>query len=197
MTGERLDFPRCDHVKFESDNLALRVPSAGVFDINALLPDSSKVLAGSLGLDVFAGRMITIQSRAHKIVIESPQSFRSRIRSAKSIPTRIVRDADGAALAIDVAVPTRNGTAWMELDTGNGGMIVIGKHVATLLGLDPASREPQSAAFDLAGGTRVTGNARVRDLIMDGNIGRQFWEHWDLTLDLGSGKLWIWPAVRE
>jgi hypothetical protein len=196
MTGERLDFPRCDHLRFRRRSLELRIPTAGVFDVMSLLPDSSTELAGSLGLDVFAGRKITIQARAHRILVESRRSFLWRIRRATRIPTRIVRDAEGTALAIDVAVPTRTGTAWMELDTGNGGTMVIGKHIAGVLGLDPTSPGPQLARFHLDGGIPVTGTARVRDLIMDGNIGEQFWSHWDLTLDLSSGRLWVSPAQK-
>ena len=197
MTGERLDFERCDHVRFGIAGQDFEAPIAGVFDITGLLPDSSTELSGALGLDLFAGRKITIESKSNRIVVESPRSFAKRIRAARRLPSRLVRDAEGVALAIDVAVPTKSGTAWMELDTGNGGTLVISKHVATLLGLDPNRSGPQRADFQLAGGIHVTGDARVRDLIMDGNIGDRFWANWNITLDLTSGAVWISKPGEE
>jgi hypothetical protein len=193
MSGERLDFPRCDNVRFRFGPSELPPRTTGIFDITSLLPDSKTVLAGSLGLDVFDGLRITIEPAADRIIIESPASFRSRIKRAKPLPSRIVRDAEGAALAIDVAVPTTSGTAWMELDTGNGGTLVIGKHIAPLLGLNANSAKPQRAQFQLAGGVPVSGEARVRDLIMDGNIGQRFWRNWNTTIDLKTGRVWIAP----
>jgi hypothetical protein len=194
MSGERLDLPRCDNLTLGIGGRTFKAPIAGVFDLMALLPDSQTELAGSVGLDIFAGRRITIEPKASRIVVESPTSFARRIRGAKSIPARLVRDAEGVALAIDIAVPTSAGTAWMELDTCNGGTLVIGKHVASLLGLDPNRTEPQLASFRLTDGVAITGDARVRDLIMDGNIGQRTWSRWNVTLDLEQGRVWLTPA---
>jgi Aspartyl protease len=196
MSGERLDLPRCDDVRFAISGRTFTAPIAGVFDVMPLLPDSKTVLAGSLGLDIFAGRKITIESASNRIVVESAASFAERIKTARPVPGRLVRDAEGVALAIDAAVPTREGVAWMELDTGNGGTLVIGKHVAELLGLDPNQETPQDAHFHLAGDIPIDGSARVRDLIMDGNIGRSTLGAWNLTLDLTTGQVWMAPAPK-
>jgi hypothetical protein len=85
--------------------------------------------------------------------------------------------------------------AWMELDSGNGGANVIGKHIASLFKLDPTKKEPQPASFTIAGGVPVEGTARVNEtLTMDGNIGTRFMLKWDLTLDLAKGRAWLTPA---
>ena len=96
----------------------------------------------------------------------------------------MVRDVEGIALSVDGAVRTPDGMAWMELDTGNGGSIVIANHIAPLVALTPDLSTPAAASFYLANGIRVSGMARTRDLIMDGNIGAQFLNQWILTLDL-------------
>jgi hypothetical protein len=94
-----------------------------------------------------------------------------------------------------VAVPTPEGMAWMEIDSGNGGANVIGKHIASLLKLDPGKKEPQQASFTIAGAIPVEGMARVNEtLTMDGNIGTRFLINWDLTLDLSKGRAWLTPA---
>jgi len=194
MSGERLDFPRCDGVHFDVGGKQFTAPIAGVFDIMSLLPKDAPVLAGSLGLDIFAGRVVTVEPRANRLIVESPQSLALRIRTAQEIPARLVRDAEGVALAIDGGVVTPRGIAWMELDTGNGGALVVANHIAPLLGLKPDQKDAQLATFTLAGGVAVTGKTRTRDLIMDGNIGNQFLKNWNLTLDLARGRAWLAPA---
>jgi hypothetical protein len=83
--------------------------------------------------------------------------------------------------------------AWMELDSGNGGTLAIAKHVASLFHLDPDKKEPQPVEFQIAGGIPVEGTARTPDMIMDGNIGAQFFKKWVLTVDLASGRAWLAP----
>jgi hypothetical protein len=194
MSGERLDFPRCDNLRFDVEGASLPVPIAGEFDIMHFLPDDAPPLSGAIGLDAFAGRAVSLDLAGHRLIIESDASLRARIRQARELPIRIVRDAEGVALAVDGAVATGEGLAWMELDSGNGGTLVIGNHIAALLSLDPSATQPQQASFELANGVRVTGPARVRDLIMDGNIGADFLRSWVLTLDLACERAWIAPA---
>jgi hypothetical protein len=91
-------------------------------------------------------------------------------------------------------VRTAQGLAWMDLDFGNGGTLVVAKHLATLFGLDPERKEPQPVKFKIAVDILVEGLARTPDIIMDGNIGLQFLRHWDLTLDLAKGRAWLVPA---
>jgi hypothetical protein len=195
MTGERLDFLRCDNLKFNTEGEVLTAPIAGVFDIMSLLPADAPHLDGSLGLDVLAGRAITFDESSRLLIIESAASLKTRIRNAnaKEIPVRLVRDAEGIALEIDAAVPTPLGMAWMELDSGNGGTLVIARHVASLFHLDPDKKEPQPVKFEIAAGIPVEGAARTPDMIMDGNIGARFFTKWVLTLDLASGRAWLAP----
>lgn len=197
MSGERLDFPRCDNVEFEISGAHVTAPIAGVFDIMALLPKDVPELDGALGLDILAGRVVTIEPHDNRLVIETPQSLATRIRHAKEVPARLVRDAEGVALAIDAGVPTAKGLAWMELDTGNGGTLVIGKHMAPLFGLRTDTEKPQPVRFALTQGIEVSGTARTPDLIMDGNISNQFLKDWNLTLDLAHGRAWLAPARKK
>jgi hypothetical protein len=81
----------------------------------------------------------------------------------------------------------------MELDSGNGGSLVIANHIAPLLGLSIDMTTPQAGHFELANGIAIEGTIRTRDLIMDGNIGAQFLNKWTLTLDLDRGRAWLVP----
>lgn len=194
MTGQRLDFPRCDDLDFHAGGQTLHVPTAGVFDLAPLLPPDAPPLAGVLALDAFAGRAVSIDLSAGTLTVESPASLAARIERASKVPLRLVRDAGGVALAGEIGVSTASGTAWMELDTGSDGALILGKHVAALFGLDPAAAKPQAATLRIPGGVQLQGPALVMDLIMDGNIGVKVLKDWVITLDLSGGRAWLGPA---
>jgi len=198
LTGQRLDMPRCDGLAFDIQGHSFASSIFGVFDIMKYMPPNVPRIDGSIGLDIFAGRTVTLSLAQRKLIVESPASLATRIKRGTKVPIRFVREAGGVALTVYVAVPTPSGMAWMELDSGNGGANVIGKHLAPLLKLDPDKKEPQPASFKIAGGIPVEGMARVNQtLIMDGNIGTRFLIKWDLTLDLAKGRAWLAPATSN
>ncbi|TKR33508.1 hypothetical protein FCE95_04205 [Luteimonas gilva] len=191
MMGDRLDMPRCDDVPLRLGAQTYRVPVAGVFDIVSLLPKDAAPLDGSIALDAFAGRAITIDFPAMRLIVESPGSLRERTAQARSLPVSLSRELQGRALAASVGIPTRSGMAWMELDTGNGGTILVAKPYAALLGLDPEEKGPQQADFAVSGALRAQGTAFAPDMILDGNLGMPFLKDKVVTLDLAAGELWI------
>ena len=197
LTGQRLDMPRCDGLEFEIQRQHLQAPIAGVFDIMKFMPPNVPKLDGSIGLDVFAERAITLSLAEKELTLESRASLALRQKRGKEVPIRLVREAEGIALAVVVGVVTPEGTAWMEIDSGNGGANVIANHIAPLINVQTGKKEPQPASFSLVGGIPVTGNVRVNEtLIMDGNIGTRFLINWDLTLDLKNGRAWLAPARK-
>ncbi|HEX3184239.1 MAG TPA: hypothetical protein VHQ94_05560 [Pyrinomonadaceae bacterium] len=196
LTGQRLDMPRCDSLSFDIEGQRFGAPISGVFDLMKFMPPNVPKIDGSIGLDVFAGRAITLSLAQRRLTIESPSTLRRRAMHGREVPIRLVREAGGVALVVYVAVPTPEGMAWMEIDSGNGGANVIGKHIASLLKLDPGKKEPQQASFTIAGAIPVEGMARVNEtLTMDGNIGTRFLINWDLTLDLSKGRAWLTRAA--
>lgn len=192
LTGQRLDMQRCDDLTFEIDRQQFKAPIAGVFDLMKFMPANMPPIDGSIALDVFANRAITLSLAERTLTVESASSLNQRIKQGREVPIRLVREVEGVALAVVVGVPTREGMAWMEIDSGNGGANVIAKHIAPLLSLKTGTKEPQPANFSLVGGIPVTGDARVNEtLIMDGNIGTRFLINWNLTLDLARGRAWL------
>jgi hypothetical protein len=196
MSGERLTNPHCDNLVFDMAGGRFPAPAVTTLDIMRLIGPGVPSVDGSLGLDLFAGKTITIIPR-RAIIVETPASLARRVRGLQAMPVRLVRDVEGLALAVDAPVSTRLGMAWMELDTGNGGSNVVANHIAPLVGLQPDTTTPTRARFQLANGIFVVGNTRTRDLIMDGNIGAQFLNNWNLTLDLAHGRAWLAPADHD
>ena len=193
MSGERLDTPHCDNLQATAGHSSMKLPVVGVLDFMKFFGPGAPLIDGAIGLDALAGQKITIIPR-QSLIIESDQSFARRIKNGKELPVRLVRDVEGLALSVDGAVPTSAGMAWMELDTGNGGSLVIGNHIAPLIGMAVDVKQPTPVTFKLANGLVVGGNARSRDLIMDGNIGAQFLNHWELSFDLERGRAWFEPV---
>ncbi len=194
-TGACLDTPRCDSVHVSFGGRDFTAPIAAVFDLERLVSPDMPVLSGLIALDLFAGRMITIRPLAHQLILETATSLPERVRGSRAVPIRFVRDVEGVALTVDGAVGTSAGQAWMELDTGNLGPLLVGEHVAPLLGLDATRSDRQAASFALVGGVPVKGAARVARLIMDGDVGQSVLGGWDVTLDLDGGRAWFRPAA--
>ena len=190
MSGNRLEMPRCDDFTFSVGGHVLKTPAAGVLDVTPFVARDAEPLEGSLALDAFDGQTITIDFAAGELVVESPASAKRRIAGARELPMRLVREG-GVALAAMVEVPTRQGLVRFELDSGNGGTILVSKPYAALFGLDPDAPGPQRGAFDLAPGVRAEGMMFTPDLTIDGNIGMPFLKDWVVTLDLAEGRLWL------
>lgn len=193
--GERGDMRRCDDLRLSVDGQGLGVPIAGILDLQRMMPADMPPLSGAIGLDLFAGRVITIRPQAGQLVLENAATAARRERGATEVAVRVVRDVEGVALTVVGAVPTPAGQAWMELDTGNTGPLMIGQHVARDLKLDPSRHDGQAAAFSLSGGIPVRGPAAIGDLIMDGDVGQSVLGQWDVTLDLARGRAWFRRAT--
>lgn len=192
LTGQRLDMQRCEDVSFDVAGWHMAVPTAGVYDIGKFMPPNTPRIDGSIGFDAFAGQAVTLDLAGKKLVVESPSSLKARQKAGKEIKVRLVRELEGLALAVVTAVQTSKGLAWMELDSGNGGANVIGKHLASMFNLELEKKEPQDGRITLENGIDVAGPFRVNPtLIMDGNIGTRFMIGYELTFDLAKGRAWL------
>src|SRR5262249_33871902 len=105
MDGERLDNQHCDNITFDLSGQKLAAPVVSTVDIMKFLGTDAPPVDGSLGLDLFAHRIITIIPRK-AILIESPLSLAKRVRAGRELSIRMVRDVEGVALSVDAAVRT-------------------------------------------------------------------------------------------
>ncbi len=109
MRGDRVDLPRCDDVGLKAAGLPLTAPTAGVIDFSTLLPKDAPPLDGSVALDAFAGRAVTLDLAGRRLIVETPDSLKARARDGVEVPVRFSRDATGLALTPFVAAPTAKG----------------------------------------------------------------------------------------
>ncbi|HWU95123.1 MAG TPA: aspartyl protease family protein [Sphingomonas sp.] len=193
MLGERMDLKRCDDVAFGIGAGRYTAPSVIVYDLAEINGKDGLPLDGAMGLDLFDGHTITIQFAEHRVIVETADSAKRRIRGATEVPARLSRP-EGLGLDVNLGVRTARGLAWMELDTANAGpTIFVSQPMAPLFALNPATREPQAATLRLGEMTLETRARVFPDMIFDGNIGMQLVRDRGITLDLKGGRAWLLP----
>ncbi|WP_342249535.1 hypothetical protein [Sphingomonas sp. OTU376] len=192
MMGTRHDGPHCgETVPIMVAGTTLKPPILGLINMGKLNPKDVD-LDGIIGLNLFEGRTVTFDFAAGVMTLESEASRAARIAKMRPLRIRLKREVDGGALAVMAAVPSKKGTLWFELDSGNGGTVLASKPIAGLVGMDPAMEGKQPADFEVLGDIRATTpDAFTPDMIMDGNLGMPFLRNWVVTLDLARGLAWI------
>lgn len=195
MRGDRIDMTRCNDVTVRSNGATLEVPTAGVFDFAKLLPKDAPPLAGSIALDSFAGKIVTIDLGHQKLILETLKSFEQRKANGREVELHLAREASGHAMTPFLAVQTAKGKVWMEMDTGSNSTVIVGSHNAELFGMTPDSKESQDFHGELVGGVPlITKDAHSVSLILDGNIGASSLKDWIVTIDIAHSRAWISPT---
>jgi len=189
MFGKKGEGPHCDDVQINAGNVALVPVSIGKIDFEGQFP-GDKDPDGLLALDAFDGKVITIDQKAATLTIETDKSLKRRIKSIKEFPFRLARECSGRCLSAFLGVNTPEGTTWMNLDTGAGGVSLIAKEYAVSVGLDPNKKE-QQIDHHLSPDVTISGPVLVADMIMDGNLGQPFLSKYVITLDLKVGRIWL------
>lgn len=197
MHGQRLDTPRCDKLAFRIGEATLPLPIAGVLDVMSLFPKDATPVEGLIALDLFEGRTITIDFPGRRLLIESAESARERTRDAREVPIRLQREMQGRSLAVSLESPTPQGPILFEIDSGNGGTLLVAKEYAKYYGLDPASNDPQEGDFEVLPGLRAKGMSFAAGITLDGNLGMPFLRDKVVTFDLAAGRMWIATAVAK
>lgn len=189
MTGDKLEAPRCDNVALAIDGHDLTIPVAGVYQVGEFNA-KGVTIDGLLALDVFAGRAITFDFAAKRLILETPESLAEREAEGTELPIKVVREIGGHGITIDVQVPSTMGPLGFELDSGNGGTLLIAKPYAAAFGFDPV-KGPGMGEFEIGKGTVASGFIMPADITLDGNLGMPFLKDYLVTLDLQRGRLWL------
>jgi hypothetical protein len=192
MMGDRVDVQRCDGYSLEISGTKWTPHDIGVLDLSPYLAPGEVAPDGNLAFDAFDGRIVTLDVANNMLIVETADTLPARIANATELRARLSREVQGAALAVNIAVPTAHGIAWFELDSGNGGSVLVSKHLAEEFNLDPNVQGPQRLELDLATGVHIsTDRAFTPDMIIDGNFGMPFLSRNIVTFDLANGRVWI------
>ena len=194
MTGQRLDMQRCDNITVSIAGRSFPASTVGVFDISKYLPNDVGHIDGTIALDLFANQAFTLSYGGHFIRFADQSTLINETRGLRSMPVRLVRDAEGLALTVNLPVSTSAGTAWFEMDSGNtSNLVLVNKALAPLFRLKTEGMDTSSISLELENGTVFTGAAHVLDLILDGNLGTSFLSSHNVTVDLSHQTAWVFP----
>ena len=191
MTGDKLEAPRCDDVPLTIGGHRFTIPTAGVYQVGEFNAKGVTV-DGLVALDIFEGRIITMDFAGLKLIVETPQSAARRIAGATELPARLIREMGGYAITIDVQVPSKMGHLGFEIDSGNGGTILVAKPYAAAFGFDP-DKGPRMGSIPIGKGIEASGFIMPAGITLDGNLGMPFLKNYVVTVDLEKGRLWLKP----
>ena len=193
MTGDKLEAPRCDDVPLTIGGHRFTIPTAGVYQVGEFNAKGVTV-DGLVALDIFEGRTITMDFAGLKLIVETPQSAARRIAGATELPARLIREMGGYAITIDVQVPSKMGHLGFEIDSGNGGTILVAKPYAAAFGFDP-DMGPRMGSIPIGKGIEASGFIMPAGITLDGNLGIPFLKNYVVTVDLEKGRLWLKPNL--
>ena len=191
MTGDKLEAPRCDNVALRIGGHGFNVPVAGVYQVGEFNA-KGVTIDGLLALDAFAGRTITMDFAGQRLMVETSETAAARARAGTELPAKLVREVGGNGLAVDVQVPSPMGPLGFQLDSGNGGTLLIAKPYAAAFGFDP-DKGPRLGSFPIGKGITASGFVMPAGITLDGNLGMPFLKNFLVTIDLAAGRVWLAP----
>jgi hypothetical protein len=191
--GVKLSGPRCEDVRLSMNGYTV-TRDVAVFDPNAFFKQSEGKLEGSIALDAFDSRALTMDLAGNRLLIETEKSFKKRTQQMKPLTARLSREMGGATLDIFIAAQTPNGRIWMLADTGNTNKMLFTPAAQRQLGInfDGANGEKiiKPVKINLINLGEVEMESRERIMIYDGMLNYDLLAKMVLTADFRTGKIW-------
>jgi hypothetical protein len=192
MTGERVEFARCDAVPLEIGGRRLPGSAVAVWDVMAVLPKDVPPLDGVLALDRLAGQPFTLDLSGRTLTLESAASLERRVPGLRRLEARVATGLSGADLTVFVhGVLGQPG--WFLFDSGNLDLTQVAPHMLPATEGTP----PSAGLLTLDGLPPVEVPTRVRDLLYDGVLAESFLSGWVWTLRLATAEVWAAAARGE
>jgi len=189
MSGERVEWPLCDHVSLNLAGQTVVDSVTGIWDVMTILPEGLPRLDGIISLETFRDRLLTLNLAESKLELHTEGTFRQRVETMLPVPMRLATGNDGSQLTVflDGRLSGSDLSAWFLLDSGNLAETLLAPHVRN-----------EAAASDvtilLSDSLAVTAPGRTADIIYDGALSEAFLRQLIVALDLERGRAWVAPA---
>ena len=190
MSGERVEFARCDGVIVEIGGRRFEHPEIGVWDLMAILPEGLPLLDGVLALNTFADTPFTLDLDGRELTLETASSLEIRVRDMIPVRTRLATGPSGGDVTVFVH-GVIDASGWFLIDTGNLDVVQVAQHLVGATG--PVPREVDSVTLTLTGLAPRETTIRIVDIIYDGALSEQLLRQWMWTFDLRAGGVWAAP----
>lgn len=190
MSGEQVKFQQCGHAHLQMGALGIEQDVA-VFDLMALLPEEFPPLRGVISLHTFQDYVITLDLLGNRLILETEQSLRERVKDMQTLRMFIERDVEGRGFSVYLEAKAQKGSLRLLLDSGNLAGFMLAPHAIDQLGLDPPGQDtPFEVNLDIVGLGSVTTPIIISDISHDGVISAEFMEKLVLTMDFRSNRIW-------
>lgn len=186
MTGEQVEFERCEALDITVGNWRRRLEPVAVFDVNALLPAELPRLDGVLALDAFERQVITINWPVGVLTVHGA-SENDHASPKHPVPVRIATGDTGRFYSAFVPVAASRGRLWFLLDSGNIRGTLVAQHVVRqgLLDVGPDG----DVMLKIGDLPAISIRADTADLLIDGTVGTAWLMRGPVTLDLRAVPL--------
>lgn len=181
MSGEAVEFQRCESLTLSSGAWQQRVEPVAVFDIGRLLPPELPRLDGVLALDAFRGNVVTLDWKAGTLTVHGPEESDLAVRES-GIPFRIATGDAGRFFSALVPVKAARGTLWFLIDSGNIRGTLVARHVVGERWL--ATDADGTTALEIGARPAIPLRLEPADLVIDGALGTDWLLGGPVTLDL-------------
>lgn len=197
MSGEMIQFQRCDNITLSISGQPLNFAQVGVWDVNSILPKHFPKLDGIISLQTFSKKKITIDLQNNQLVVENERSFARRTKGMKRVAATFSNGLHGDEVNLFLDIPLNGRIYHFLFDTGNIDRSRLSPSTAAELGLKYETVSKQCASIGRiklpVGHTLVETESCVEDIIYDGVLDFGFISQSVYTLDIQNRKVWLRP----
>lgn len=200
MSGEMVQFERCDNVDLKIGGLSLSFQQVAVLDIMRILPKDFPKLDGVVSLRTFSPKTLTIDLQNNHLVIENKKSFAGRIKGMTKVAATFSNGLQGGEVNLFLDVQLNGRIYRFLFDTGNVDKLRLSPSTATELGFKTETETNQCSSIGKVklpiGNGLIETDACIQDIIYDGALDFGFISQSVYTIDLLKKRVWFKPPLK-
>lgn len=194
MSGEMLHYQKADSVALQIGSKTYYHPTVGVWDLMSILPAGLPKIDGVLSLKTFAGKILSMDLAAGKLVVETDASYKRAARNMTLLPSRFATGMNGAELTIFLGVRHAARPYWFLFDSGNLNDLLLSHPTAAAWGLQPDTvtvrKELGTLPIQL-GKAKWEGKAASDKIIYDGALNYTLLSRSRYMIHFGRKEVWM------
>ncbi len=199
MSGEKVEFEKCDSVSLTIAGQVFSHPEIAVWDIMSVLPKELPPIDGLISLKTFANDVLTIDLPNNQLIVETKKSYRKKIKIMQLLNSRFPTGLEGSELSLFLGIPHSGKTWWFLFDTANLDRVTLAPTTAKAWNLklndNDERQELGNLDFILASKT-LTAPAAVRSIIYDGALSYELISQAVYTVSFPEKKVWLGAPAK-
>lgn len=194
MTGEVINYQRCDSVFLKINSTTLFHASIGVWDIMKVLPKGFPKLDGVLSLKSFHDKIVTLDLANDRIIFETQISYQKKIRNKTLLNSRFANGLDANQLTILLGIPHLGRFYWFLFDSGNLDNLLLSHLTASEWGLqsDTVIQGNKLGALTVQiGDKHFSSEASSKAIIYDGSLNYSIISKSIFIINFQKRQIWM------